>query len=158
MIVDRAPCTFIFTFGRGNDGLDAGRQATVKIARFKTWRNLFINDALAERVRQNPLQPITRLQKHSVILDKDKEHRAVVFILVANSPGPEDADAIIIHRGIGLHLRKNGDDDLLGSLALKIFQRLVQLRNRGGRNHIGVVVEISRGRRRNDLIREQSAA
>jgi hypothetical protein len=47
---------------------------------------------------------------------------------------------------------------LIGTLALEIFERLVQLRRRPGGDDVGVVVEIGRRLRRDDFTREQPEA
>ena len=48
--------------------------------------------------------------------------------------------------------------DLIGALALEIFERPVQLRRRAGGDNVRIVVEIGCRRRRNDFTRKQPEA
>ena len=148
----------IFSLDSGQYGRHPGRHAPVEIARFEARGELFVNDALAEGVGQDGFQTITRLQKKFVILNENEQHRPIIPILLADTPGAEDPHAIVGDVRVRLQLRVNGDENLIGALALEIFERLVQL-GRGGRgDHPGIVVEIDGGRGRDDFIRAQPEA
>ena len=153
-ITRRLPIPLIFTFCGCNNGLNAGGQSAIVVTRLETGSDLFINNAFAECVRQNTLQSITGLEEHPVVLNKNEKYGTIIFIFLTDLPGTKYAHGVIIHRRIRLHLREYGDDDLFRSLALEVFERLVQLRSRRRGNNIGVIVEIVCRHRRNDFIRE----
>ena len=147
----------VLALDRRENRLYACRQAAVKIAGPETRRDFLVNDAFAERVGQDAFQSVADLQKHLVVLHKNKEHRPVVFALLPHLPRPGHAHGVIVNGRVRLHLWEDGHHDLVGTLALEIFERLVQLRRRAGGDDSGVVVEIGGRRRRNDFIREQAA-
>ena len=116
---------FIFAFRGGHNGLHARSQTSIEIVVVKTRRNLFINDTLAQRIGQHAFQSVTHLHKHLMILNKNKKDHAVVLVLLAHFPGARDANSVIFDGRIRLHRRENRDENLVGSLPLKIFQRAV---------------------------------
>ena len=144
----------IFTFDRRENRLHSRRQAAVKVAGPETRRDFLVNDAFAKRIGQDAFESVTDFQKHFVVLDKNEEHRPVVFALLPHLPRPRHAHGVIVNRRVRLHLRIDGDQDLVGALALEIFERLVQLRRRAGGDDSGIIVEIGGRRRRNDFIRQ----
>jgi hypothetical protein len=70
-------------------------QAAVKIAGLETRRDLFINDPFAKRVGQNAFQSVPNLQKHFVVLDKNKEYCSIVLVALSHLPGSRHAHCII---------------------------------------------------------------
>ena len=124
--------SLVFALGRRENCLHACRQAAVEVAGLETRRDLLVNDAFAKRIGQDAFQSVADLQKHLVVLHKNEEHRPVVFVLLPHLPRPRHAHGVIVNGRIRLHLRENGHHDLVGALALEIFQRLVQLRRRAG--------------------------
>ena len=148
----------VFALGGRKDRLYTRRQPAVEITGLETGGNLLVNDSLAQRIRQDALQSIAHLQKHFVVLDENEEHGPVVFVLLSHLSSPRHAHGIIFNGRIRLHRRKYRDQNLLGSLTLKIFERLVQLRCRASGDDMSVVVEVGRRCRRNNFIRKQTAA
>ncbi len=116
---------FIFAFRGRHNGLHARSQTSIEIVVVKTRRNLFINDTLAQCIGQNAFKSITHLDEHLVVVDKNEQHYAVVFFFLPNLPCSKHPDSVIINGRIRLHRRENRDENLVGSLSLKIFQRAV---------------------------------
>ena len=77
---------FVFSLHGCQNRLDTCCATTVKIATVKSGRDLLVNDALANCVRQDTLQPITHLDKHLMLLHENEEHRAVVFAFLSHLP------------------------------------------------------------------------
>ena len=67
-------------------------------------------------------QSIADLNEHLPVLDKNEQDGSVVFLLGADFPSAEDADSIILDGGISLHLRENGNNDLVSCGAFKVSQ------------------------------------
>ena len=115
----------VFAFGCGQDGLHAFSETAVIIAGFKTRGDLLVNNSLGQRIRQNTFKAVTHLQKHFAILNEHEEYRAVVFGLLPDAPFPRDAHGVIFDGGVRLHLRIDGNENLLGGLALEILELLI---------------------------------
>ncbi len=154
----RRSVSLVFAFDRREHRLHPCRQAAVEIAGPEPRRDFLVNDALAQRVGQDAFQSVADFDEQLVVLDKNEEHRPVVFALLPHLPRPRHPHGVIVDGRIRLHLREDGHHDLVGALAFEVFERLVQLRRRAGGDNPGVVVEIGSRRGRNDLIREQREA
>ena len=124
-IGDGGAGSFIFAFGRSDDGLNPGGKSTVIIARLETRRNLLVNNPFAKGIGQHPFQSVADLQKHFVILNENEERRPVIFRFLTHRPRPKKPDRIIFDGGIGLHPGENRHHNLIRTLALKLFERLV---------------------------------
>ena len=150
-IGDRASSSPVFAFGCGHDGLHAHGKSAVVVAGFEMRGDLFFNNSLAQRIGQNAFETITNLQIHFAILNEHEENRAVVFDFLPDAPPPRHADRVIFNGRIRLHLRVDGNDDLLGSLALEFLELLVQLRRDLRRDDVRVIIEVLRRRLRDDF-------
>jgi len=150
--------SFVFAFGCRDDGLNSRSKPAIKITRFESRGNLFINDLFAERIGQRSFQSIADLQKYFVGLYENKKSRPVVFCLLTDCPGSKNPDGVTFNGRIRLHFWENRHHNLFGTLALKRFKRLVQLQRRGRGNNLGVIVEILGRRRRNHFRRERAEA
>ena len=119
------PVAFVFSLRSGHDGLDAGSQTSIEIMIVKSWRNLFINDALAQCIGQNAFESITHFNEHFVVIGKNEQYYAIVFVFLPNLPCSKHPHSVIVNRRIRLHGRENRDDDLVGCLSLEIFQSVI---------------------------------
>src|SRR6266404_724747 len=88
-----------------------------------------------------------------MVLDENKQDRAVVFILLSRSPGFKDPMRVVFQRGVALHLGEDSDHDLARGRLLKIFERLVQPLRRRARDNSRVIVEIRGGLGRHHFAR-----
>ena len=113
MFRHRRSGALIFAFDCRENRLHSRRQAAVKVARPETRRDLLVNDTLAERIGQDAFQSVADLDKHLVVLDKNEEHRSVVFAFLAHLPRPGHAHGVIVYRRIRLHLRIDGHQNLV---------------------------------------------
>jgi hypothetical protein len=116
---------FVFALDGGQNRLHARRHPAIEITVMEPRRNLFINNLFPSRIGQDAFQPITHFQKHGAVLDENEKHSAIVFILLPHFPCARHADGVILNGRIRLHLRVNDNEDLVGTLPLKIFQRSV---------------------------------
>ena len=110
--------------------------------RFESRRDFIADDLTARDVGQRAFQSVTRLDAHLVVLNKYEEHCAVVQLGLADLPGVEDALAVILQRRVGLQLFENGDDDLVGRVAFKLLQLVIELLGCAAWDHSRVIVEI----------------
>jgi hypothetical protein len=114
---------FIFPLYRGHDCLHPIKTAAVIVARLEAWRDLLVNDAFANRIRQRAFQSVPDLDEHRVVLCKNEKHHAVVLRFLAHLPRPRYTHSIILDGRIRLHFRINDNEDLVGALPLKTFER-----------------------------------
>ena len=150
------PVAFVFAAYRGQNRMHAGSATTVEISTVEPRRNLLVYDPFTQRVGQNAFQSVAHLQKHLVVLDEDKQHRAVILFFLADFPRAGHSHGVILDGGVRLHCWEDGNQDLVGALALKIFELGVESRRRIGRNDICVVVEVFLRSGRNDFVRKSA--
>jgi hypothetical protein len=110
-----------------------------------------MNNLFAQSIGQRAFESITGLQKHFPVLNKYEQDGPIVFGFLPYFPGAKNAHGVIRHGGVGLHFRKNRHHDLVAGGAFKVFQFRVKLLGRAGIHHMGVVIEISVRRGRNDF-------
>ena len=119
------PVAFVFPLRSGHDGLHARSQTSIEVVIVKSWRNLFINDALAQCIGQNAFEAITHFDEHFVVVDKNEQYDAIVFVFLPNLPCSKYPHSVIVNRRIRLHRRENRDDNLVRRLSLEILQSVV---------------------------------
>lgn len=116
---------FVFSLHGGQNRLNTSSATAIVIAHLKARRDLFVNDAFADRIGQDAFQSVTNLQKHLVVLGENEKHRTVVIVLLSHFPRTRHAYGVILDGRVRLQRRINGDEDLVGALPLEIFQRAV---------------------------------
>ena len=147
-LCNRTSGPLVFAFGCSHDGQHARGEAAAVIAGFEARGDLFVDNSLGQRIRQNAFETVTDLQKHFAILDEHEEDCAVVFDFLPDAPSPSHADRVIFNGRIRLHFRIHHNKDLIGGLALEILELLIQLRRHLRRDDVGVIIEILRRRLR----------
>jgi hypothetical protein len=151
--VNRTAGSFIFTLRRSNYGAHTGSNAAIEIALLKSRNDFVRNDSFAKRVGQRAFQPVTSLDKQLVILRENKQDDAIVLLFGADTPRARDSDRVFLDRGIALHCRVDGDNELVAGVALELRQLVVETRRGTLRNNTGVIVEVILRCRRNNLLR-----
>ncbi len=63
----------------------------------------------------------------------------------------EEAVGVVLDAGVGLHLGEDGDEELVGGVALELGEGFVELGGDGRGDDVGVVVEEGFGRRGDDF-------
>src|SRR4051812_48448715 len=91
------------------------------------------------------------MQIHLAVLHKNKKDRAVVFPLLTDAPLLFDPEGVIENVRVTLHLRIDGDDDLVGSLALELRELFIESERLVFWDDVRVVVEIRGRLRRKDF-------
>ena len=127
MLIHRSPRAFVFAFCRCQNRIHACDQAAIKITFLKVWFDYVFDYLFARRVGQSPFKTISRLNAHLPICDEHQKQRPIIAFLLADSPCLVNSLSVIFQRGIALHFRKNGDNDLARSLAFEIFEQRIQL-------------------------------
>jgi hypothetical protein len=134
---------FVFAMHGLDHCSDSGAHTRVVIACAEIWSDLIFDDSLGGDIGQYWLQTITDLDSHSVVLHKDEEDCAILLCGLAYTPRFKNPACIILERGICLHLRINGYQNLRGIRFLQFFQRSVEALGGGNGNHIGIIIEIT---------------
>ncbi len=78
--------SLIFALGCRKHRLHPRRQAAVEIAGSEPRRDFLVNDAFAQCIGQHAFQSVADFDEHLVVLDKNEEHRPVVFALLPHLP------------------------------------------------------------------------
>jgi hypothetical protein len=89
------------------------------------WHDLVGNDPAANRVRKRAFQFAPYLNADFAFLNENKEDSAIVTAAVTNTPASKRLLSEVLHRSVGRQFRENGEKDLIRSIALELFQRLV---------------------------------
>lgn len=111
----------------------------------------FFDDAEAFGVGEAGFEAVADFDAHFAVLDEDEEDGAVVFVFEAGAPGLEEAVGVVFDAGVGLHLGVDGDQELVGGVALELGERFVELGGDGGGDDVGCVVEEGFGGRGDDF-------
>ncbi len=112
---------FIFPPGRLQQRVHARRDTAVKILPAKTRRDLVINDARRDGIRNRTLKPIPDLDPYFPVITKNEKDRSVVFLFQSRLPRSGSSYREILQRRILREPGKDRDDDLARGLFFKIL-------------------------------------
>ena len=130
---------------RGDDVVDAARDAAVEIAGLESGRDGVRNDDAGDGVGQRALKAVADLDAHPPLLRRDQKERAVVVFGVAQFPGAKQPigvrlDLLAVERGHGRH------DELDSGFLLEIGELALEIGLRDRREDVRLVDDPSRQR------------
>ena len=123
---------------RGDDVVDAARDAAVEIAGLESRRDRVRNDDAGDGVGQRALEAVADLDAHPPLLRRDQKESAVVLFRFAQFPGAEQPvgvglDLLAVERGHGR------DDELNAGLLLEIGELALEIGVRDRREDVRLV-------------------
>jgi hypothetical protein len=144
-LVSHGPAgAFVLATGGGENGVNARNHAGIEVTGGKTRFDPLLNDALGDGVWDSALQAVANLEEHLPILNEHEQHGTVVLALLPYRPGLRHPNRVVLNGGFGLHLGKDGDNDLARVATLEILQLTIQLIGDRRRDNSGVVIEVAR--------------
>src|SRR5437667_12865481 len=120
------PRSFVLTTNRLADQIDSSGEAALVIAVSEIWLDVVCANVIGSDVWHGAFQAISDLDRYLAILGEHKEHYAIAPFLLADAPSLCDALRVVRDIRVALHLRKNGDHDLIGRFALELRKLLVE--------------------------------
>lgn len=98
IVVNGRAIAFVLPSRRGNHRMNAVHHAAGEIAVAKSRTDFFIDDPLADRIRQSAFQAVSDLNEHLVRLDENEQDCTVIQPLAADFPLIGDANCVIVDR------------------------------------------------------------
>ncbi len=125
-LADRFSRSFVLAADRFADQVDPSGETSLIIASPEQWLDVTLRDIESCRVRQRAFQTVADLDEHFAILGEYKKHHAIAPLLLADAPSLCDPLRVVRDIRVALHLGKNRDHDLIGSVALELCELFVK--------------------------------
>ena len=143
-----SPGSAIFTASGRDHGVDGGIECVGGAAGAKVGLELVLDDGVRYGVGQRTFQSIADFDAQRAVGHEDEQHRAVVALFLADTPSLGGPHGEVFQSGAARQARVNGDDELVGRVALELGETCVQGARAINRDVVGVIVEMRRGSRR----------
>ena len=140
---------FVLTANSLKDQVDPGTDPAFEIIGPESWGHGVANDFVAGNVRERPFQAVAWLDAHATFVDEDEEDDTVVSSLLSELPRLKRPLGEIFDRTLRWDFPPDRNHDLIGGLAFKFRQLFIEPWCRVGRNHAGVIIEVTIGPWRN---------
>src|SRR5690348_6856996 len=85
-LVDGPTRPFVFASRGLQHGVHTRGESPVIFALLEKRRNLVIHDPFRQRIRQRAFESVTDLDPHPPVLNEHEQHRAVILLLLSDSP------------------------------------------------------------------------
>src|SRR5689334_4184130 len=126
---------------------DPGFYAAGEIAVFETRRDLLVDNAIGDRVRQHASESVADFDAQLAVFRRDDEDRAVIEAFFTDLPLLGDFDAEVLDR-LAFKTRDGEHDDLMTGRVLELLEALIERTRTVARHEAGVVVDAPLERRR----------
>jgi hypothetical protein len=111
---------------RLKDRIDSHCDSAFVIAIAKMGFDFVFGDIERGDVGQRAFQAVPDLDKHFAVLNEHEKDDAIATFLLTNAPRLSDTLRVICDLGVALHLREDGDHDLVRCFAFKLCKLLVK--------------------------------
>src|SRR4051794_21907891 len=88
--------------------------------------NAELGDIKRRGVRERALQAVSDLDKHLAVLYEDEKDGSIPGLFLSHLPCLRHATGVVSDVRIGLHRRKNRDDDLVRGVAFELSQLIIE--------------------------------
>ena len=158
LVVDGGAGAGEFVTGGGEHGIDAGLDAAGVVALLEAGGDDLGDNAFADGVGEAAFESAADGDVHFAAVDEDEEDGAVVLAFLAGGPGLGDLGAILGEFLVVGQLGVDGDEDLVGGVALELVELAVEVGAGGGIKDASLVGDVLVGLGREGLGLGEEAA